>query len=265
MRTQTPSRLFALSVGALLCAWSCTGTVGFTDGGDAFMEVDCVDGADDDGDGWTDCLDQDCWGVLDCGGPPVELDCADGIDDDQDGAVDCQDTDCLSDPSCESPSLERNCDDGLDDDGDGLTDCLDSDCNDDAVCVGSCVIEDVLGCGSLVRRRLLDNNMTEEYPCSTRTTGTAADDDNVWQFTAPETGMVEISILNVSEDAYLDMFVLAGECSASACVGVAESGGVGEDEVLRLGVLADVTYYIVVEGRPRFGVDPPYDIQVACE
>ncbi len=85
----------------------------------------CDDGWDNDGDGYTDCDDWDCFGE-----PPLcvfESNCGDGHDNDRDGAVDCDDPDCSIDPRCEG-GIERDCDDRWDNDGDGLTDCEDPDC-----------------------------------------------------------------------------------------------------------------------------------------
>ncbi|MFT4623241.1 MAG: hypothetical protein ACI8PZ_001897 [Myxococcota bacterium] len=83
---------------------------------DASPEV-CDNGADDDGDGFADCADDDCSGTPAC--PEV---CGDGVDNDGDEALDCTDPDC--DGQC-----PEACDDGRDNDGDGLTDCEDIDCN----------------------------------------------------------------------------------------------------------------------------------------
>jgi hypothetical protein len=78
----------------------------------------CDNGADDDGDGATDCADSDCWGVLDCAPPET---CDNGFDDDMDGLSDCADTDCHDEAYC------------CDDDGDGFVDiaCGGQDCADD--------------------------------------------------------------------------------------------------------------------------------------
>ena len=85
-----------------------------TDEPDVTVEI-CDDGADNDGDGFTDCADQDC--ADGC----VE-DCADGVDNDGDGVTDCADDDC--DGEC-----PEDCFDGRDNDGDGATDCADDDCD----------------------------------------------------------------------------------------------------------------------------------------
>jgi hypothetical protein len=60
----------------------------------------CYDGIDNDGDGKTDCADQDCDGVSGCE-YGTELSCVDGIDNDGDGKMDCADKkDCRQDPDC---------------------------------------------------------------------------------------------------------------------------------------------------------------------
>ena len=67
-----------------------------------FIECDCTDGIDNDGNGQTDCADTLCT-FLDpaCqGGSTAETDCTNALDDDGDGAVDCDDSDCSSDANC---------------------------------------------------------------------------------------------------------------------------------------------------------------------
>jgi hypothetical protein len=66
-------------------------------------ESECSDGIDNDGDGFTDCLDSDCDGLA---GPcgvceyGTELTCNDGCDNDGDGLADCDDSDCDGSPAC---------------------------------------------------------------------------------------------------------------------------------------------------------------------
>ncbi|MBZ0118554.1 MAG: hypothetical protein K8H88_16240, partial [Sandaracinaceae bacterium] len=84
----------------------------------------CGNGADDDGDGLTDCADPDCRGSPFCCRPEI---CSNGIDDDCDGAPDCMDRDCVSDPACCVPAREI-CTNNVDDDCDRAVDCADSDC-----------------------------------------------------------------------------------------------------------------------------------------
>jgi hypothetical protein len=97
---------------------------------DVTSELDCGDAIDNDGDGLTDCDDDDCADDPLCDG--VEVNCDDGVDNDGDGLTDCDDEECFDDPACETG--ETACDDGVDNDGDGLTDCDDDDCADDAAC-----------------------------------------------------------------------------------------------------------------------------------
>ncbi|MBI5544296.1 MAG: hypothetical protein HY901_10430 [Deltaproteobacteria bacterium] len=132
-------------------------------------EVFCGGGADDDGDGLTDCLDPDCAfqpcqgagpGLCDdqgaclpnplncspegssCGvgctcvwGAMIEVDCTDGIDNNDNGKADCADRACFDKdcgPLCrcvQGVALELHCTDGLDNDRDQLADCADSDCD----------------------------------------------------------------------------------------------------------------------------------------
>jgi len=87
-------------------------------GGGANPETNCVDGADNDGDGASDCADPDCANTPAC--PDDETSCNNGSDDDHDGGIDCADSDCANNPACSNP--------GGDDDGDGVD-------NDDDNCV----------------------------------------------------------------------------------------------------------------------------------
>ncbi|MFT5459963.1 MAG: hypothetical protein ACI9K2_006478 [Myxococcota bacterium] len=104
----------------------------------------CTNGTDDDLDGLTDCLDDDCDGLC-------PENCGDGRDNDADGAIDCDDRDCFGscpevcgdgfdndgdgkvdclDEECVDPSCAEICTDGRDNDADALVDCADDDCND---------------------------------------------------------------------------------------------------------------------------------------
>ena len=91
-------------------------------------EDSCTDGVDDDGDGWVDCADPDCWLALACA-----EDCDDGIDNDEDGLVDCNDPICTDDLVC-----AEDCSDGVDNDADSLVDCGDPDCSRSAFCPEDC-------------------------------------------------------------------------------------------------------------------------------
>ena len=68
----------------------------------------CTDARDNDGDGFQDCLDQDCFSDPACADtrptrPPegqLPGDCSDNSDNDGDGLVDCNDDGCLGAPDC---------------------------------------------------------------------------------------------------------------------------------------------------------------------
>jgi hypothetical protein len=96
----------------------------------------CDDGQDNDGDGLADCSDASCSSVAPCSD---EL-CGDGIDNDGDGVLDCDDTDCEAEEGCQVVYLDDDrlvaaCGDGVDNDGDGLTDCNDSSCSGGEYCM----------------------------------------------------------------------------------------------------------------------------------
>lgn len=101
----------------------------------AGCESNCGDGVDDDGDGFVDCADFECFG--DPTSCSVERDCSDSLDNDLDGEIDCGDPDCVA----AAPDEERSCANGIDDDCDGVIDCNDPDCHDAApptetICTG---------------------------------------------------------------------------------------------------------------------------------
>jgi hypothetical protein len=85
----------------------------------------CQDGIDNDGDGLTDCDDDDCEDFAFC--QQQESDCSDGVDNDGDGDTDCADDDCSGQAACQENTY-GNCQDGIDNDLDGLTDCDDEEC-----------------------------------------------------------------------------------------------------------------------------------------
>jgi hypothetical protein len=131
------------------------GSTPFPDGSLPSTELTCDDSVDQDGDGATDCADDDCddapcgggsfcSGMV-CGGcrdEPSETSCGDGADEDCDGMTDCADPECAGvacGPGgavcsasgtcpCASGFTERICGDANDDDCDGLIDCADLDC-----------------------------------------------------------------------------------------------------------------------------------------
>lgn len=123
-------------------------------------EMSCGDLADNDGDGKTDCGDEDCFdasceelcndgadnnlnGQTDCAEPSCnlyedqevicvasrafELDCGNGEDDDGNGQTDCADAACQVTAACGANPVEL-CDNDIDDDGDGRQDCEQASC-----------------------------------------------------------------------------------------------------------------------------------------
>ena len=91
----------------------------------------CTDARDNDGDGFQDCLDQDCFSDPACADtrpnrPPegqLPGDCSDGSDNDGDGLLDCNDDGCLAAPDCLGA--------GDDDDDSAISDDDDSAISDD--------------------------------------------------------------------------------------------------------------------------------------
>ncbi len=149
------------------------------DAGCTHVELCCDNGSDDDGDGYPDCSDGDCFvdndgdghDVLPCGDDCDDTDvkvhpgateiCDDGVDNNCNGWNDCEDPVCLVDADgdghdalpcgddCDDlapavhPGAQELCSDGRDNDCDGPVDCNDNDCLVDADYDGY----DALPCG----------------------------------------------------------------------------------------------------------------------
>jgi len=80
----------------LLAPLSCTLLVDFEP--TEVTPEDCHNGMDDDGDGYADCRDQDCWHLPKCAN--LYEDCSNWMDDDGDGDIDCDDSDCAMSENC---------------------------------------------------------------------------------------------------------------------------------------------------------------------
>ena len=89
--------------------------------------------ADEDGNGFANCLDPACATAANCETGAEE--CADTVDNDSDGKIDCLDEGCDGFAGCEF-GTETSCDDGIDNDADGQTDCNDTDCAATEACGG---------------------------------------------------------------------------------------------------------------------------------
>ncbi len=85
----------------------------------------CLNGEDDDGDGWTDADDPDCSAGDQERGTRETLPCNDGEDNDGDGFIDADDPECVT---ATTTSESDPCSDGEDNDADGYTDDDDPDC-----------------------------------------------------------------------------------------------------------------------------------------
>jgi len=105
----------------------------------------CRDCIDNDGDGWSDNDDPDCFrGEEENNTTYGDTSCNDGLDNDGDGMIDSEDDDCENGRGAES--LE--CGDGEDNDGDGWVDQDDPDCtigvNEDNVSFGRYTCNDLV-------------------------------------------------------------------------------------------------------------------------
>ncbi|SEL98200.1 hypothetical protein SAMN05444354_110115 [Stigmatella aurantiaca] len=113
----------------------------YTSGFEESTNASCSNGLDDDGDGYTDCRDNECRYnslVTVCTRENSVEACADGLDNDGDGYADCNDFDCSRNPYVKvcnassypflAESSNATCSDGLDNDSDRYKDCRDYQC-----------------------------------------------------------------------------------------------------------------------------------------
>jgi hypothetical protein len=88
----------------------------------------CFNEIDDDGNGFIDCADPACVGLIGYTGrlcEQVELNCYDDFDNDGNGLVDCEETSCATSPAC---IIGENCLVAGDEDNDNAADCADPEC-----------------------------------------------------------------------------------------------------------------------------------------
>ncbi|PIE15493.1 MAG: hypothetical protein CSA66_08160, partial [Proteobacteria bacterium] len=220
----------------------------------------CRDGVDNDYDGDTDCLDDDCEDNALCDEAGYVDGCSDDQDNDGDGDTDCDDSDCEAVNVCnESTYGTDSCSDAQDNDGDGNADCDDWDCK--VATPDSCNIRpgDVCGLGSDYAIEITalpfsddtldtanfnaDHTINETGGCQTH----LGSGDVVYELVAPNDGQVEV-VLTAShgEDIVLNV---STECAAdkvlSTCIASADANTNGNEEVT-FDVTKDERYYIYV-------------------
>ncbi len=133
-----------MSAGLVACGDDAEGG-GSTPTNDTGNDTDMGDAGTDTGDD-TDMEDTDPGTDTETDTPTPDPEiCDDGADNDGDGDTDCDDSDCADDAACPQPEV---CGDGVDNDGDGDIDCLDADCEGNIACVddtdpceGACTAE----------------------------------------------------------------------------------------------------------------------------
>lgn len=93
------------------------------------VNISCIDGIDDDNDGWIDSEDPDCLNGFSEQGFGTTA-CNDGTDNDRDKMIDRNDPGCDSalDDDEDNHIEPDNCNNGIDDDNDGWIDIFDPDC-----------------------------------------------------------------------------------------------------------------------------------------
>ncbi len=194
-------------------------------------------------------------------------DCDDGVDNDGDGFIDCDDPDCFGDPACEGD--DEICDDGIDNDGDGRIDCDDLDCALAPNCVEivGCEPGGDIGCGDVTQgdSRNADNNWTDYCDAGA---GNWNGGEEIWTFRPDGAGSVEIAAQSFGWN--LDLTVLEAQvldngevsCDPDECVANSWNFG-GPGEFVQFEADAGALYFIVIDGRgPNNSGE--YGLQVQC-
>ncbi len=168
--------------------------------------------------------------------------CNDGVDNDGDGLTDCLDNDCSSDSNC----AVEVCDNGIDDDGDGLADCVDDDCSGASGCeTVSCPdleLGTATGVPVAVGSTVGVSNDFASALCNGKG-GTASDVTVSW--VAPNDGLFYIDTEGSGFDTVL--YVLAGSCDGPELTCNDDVGGTFQSAV-ELEAVAGETFIIVVDG-----------------
>jgi hypothetical protein len=195
----------------------------------------CDDGVDNDGDGLTDCEDDDCAEDAVC----IESDCADGVDNDGDGAMDCDDSDCLAYSAC----YEAICDDASDDDGDGDVDCDDSDCALNLSCTSPTECP-ALELGDSTGDRLAFGNNAGWMDDESGSCGSTGGEDVMVSWEAPADGCYTFETSSSDYDTVLRQMDACGGTEL-ACD---DDGGDGTTSSLEVTAVAGDTIYISIDG-----------------
>jgi hypothetical protein len=236
------------------------------------LESFCSNLDDDDGDGLTDCDDQDCDNHPACS--TAELVCDDGDDNEGDGLADCDDPDCESAANCH----ESICDDGLDSDGDDLTDCDDPDCDGTLACVTACTTYKTISCGEELsgESNVDGTDQFDGYGCD------GSGGFCSFAYSAPEqtylieptcAGEVKVKVKYKSGADVFYLNLLGHHCDVEAefCGGLCQApaaaamGVSGDPAELTIDGEKGKAYWVNVEPDVLFGgVAVTYNIEVEC-
>lgn len=186
--------------------------------------------------------------------PSVEL-CDDSLDNDGDGQTDCADDDCTADPACVP---ETRCHDGLDDDGDGWTDCADLDCMGTNACFpAACVPDRDMGPVGPLNPGFITSSTSGQSdrhttPCALGGGGP----DRVIAFSLQSESAVTLRLNQDSGADHVMTLALpagpAGDCDTAIYL-CEEAGSAGLPVVVQLETLPAGVYYVIVDTYGPWG------------
>ncbi|HEY5946284.1 MAG TPA: PPC domain-containing protein, partial [Kofleriaceae bacterium] len=144
---------------------------------------------------------------------------------------------------------EDRCGNAWDDDCDGLINCADPDCAGASECArgGACPRVADVSCGSDIRGSTFTGiGRIDELRCSSHST---AGPEAAYRFTAPASGTTTVSLSELTTDLDVSItgaFEVSGACDLGTCIAASAVSGAAKS--VTFDAVANVTYYIVVDG-----------------
>ncbi len=228
------------------------------------VESFCGDGVDNDGDGLTDCADDDCAGFT-CNS---EYHCSDGVDNDSNGKTDCDDPQCAAADEC---NVEGDCTDEIDNDDDGATDCDDVDCVGTAACAVKCETAIPLTCGDTLTAQDVESasNLMTTFSCS-RASGLTYGGGQLAYLVEPDcAGQYQIKLTadaGAGAHGAFEAFGLSPGCSGDSCTGSSIATLFGVDTMNRSTATTPFTWLVVAESPELANSSAgTYSLSVTCQ
>jgi hypothetical protein len=198
----------------------------------------CNDAINNNCDSLIDCDDPICGTDALC----VDIDCSDGIDSDGDGFTDCRDSDCIGSVDCGESCLAE-----ADEDNDGFFECNDSECFFVGECANSNCPQITLGSekGSNVstgNNTDMNNNVDGDCYASG-----ASGNDVSFLWTAPASGCVTFDTIGTTYDAVISIYDSCSDMTSGSPIGC-DDGTISSGDAIACHTMANQEFYVVIDG-----------------